>query len=102
MRANVKRVSTMNKRTKAVVVFTEAEFHKLMAEKAALKEALAAADKLNGEYINKMVELEATIASLRVHMVALRKAAKEIRQENINGWGNACEQAADAIRLCLN
>jgi hypothetical protein len=31
------------------------------------------------------------------HEAILRKAAKEIRAANINGWGNACEGGADHI-----
>ncbi len=32
----------------------------------------------------------------------LRQAAEEIRRKNHNGWGNACEQAADALANALD
>jgi hypothetical protein len=35
--------------------------------------------------------------TLAAHAKWLRKAAAEIRAENHAGWGNTCEQAADAI-----
>jgi hypothetical protein len=35
--------------------------------------------------------------TLAEHAKWLRKAAAEIRDENHAGWGNTCEQAADAI-----
>jgi hypothetical protein len=35
--------------------------------------------------------------TLAAHAKWLRKAAAEIRDENHAGWGNTCEQAADAI-----
>ncbi len=45
--------------------------------------------------------LNADMGALRGHSKWLMKAAEEIRAEGHAGWGNTCEQAAEAILIAL-
>lgn len=42
------------------------------------------------------------VEKLRPHAKWLRKAAEEIRSEGHTGWGNTCEQAAEALEATLS